>query len=101
MAIAWLADVFGPGVYKRVPDPDRHRGGRFLRLTMWLAKVQMTENARNCRGAAFPFVGLAAVFIALNADIMLTLCSKCRQQAMGCADIAERSHRRGSRQAQS
>ena len=70
MAIAVIATVFGPGVYNVVLILIAVAAGAFAGYYV-AGRVQMTEMPQLV-AALHSFVGLAAVFIGLNADIMLS-----------------------------
>ena len=70
MAIAVIATVFGPGVYNIFLILIAVAVGAFAGYYV-AGRVQMTEMPQLV-AALHSFVGLAAVFIGLNADIMLT-----------------------------
>ncbi|MFK7751716.1 MAG: NAD(P)(+) transhydrogenase (Re/Si-specific) subunit beta [Sedimentitalea sp.] len=70
MAIAVVATVFGPGVYNVGLILVAIAAGGFAGMYV-AGKVQMTEMPQLV-AALHSFVGLAAVFIGLNADIMLS-----------------------------
>ena len=71
MAVAIFATVFGPGVYNLVLILIAVAAGAYAGQYV-AARVQMTEMPQLV-AALHSFVGLAAVFIGLNADIMLTV----------------------------
>ncbi|MFC4668957.1 NAD(P)(+) transhydrogenase (Re/Si-specific) subunit beta [Seohaeicola nanhaiensis] len=70
MALAVIATVFGPGVYNVWLILIAVAAGAFAGQYV-AARVQMTEMPQLV-AALHSFVGLAAVFIGLNADIMLS-----------------------------
>ena len=70
MAIAVIATVFGPGVYNVFLILIAVAAGAFAGYYV-AGKVQMTEMPQLV-AALHSFVGLAAVFIGLNADMMLS-----------------------------
>ncbi|WP_109468455.1 NAD(P)(+) transhydrogenase (Re/Si-specific) subunit beta [Albibacillus kandeliae] len=70
MAIAVIATVFGPGVYNVFLILIAVAAGAFAGYYL-AGKVQMTEMPQLV-AALHSFVGLAAVFIGLNADMMLS-----------------------------
>lgn len=70
MAIAVVATVFGPGVYNILLILIAIAAGGFAGYYV-AGRVQMTEMPQLV-AALHSFVGLAAVFIGLNADIELT-----------------------------
>ena len=70
MAVAVIATVFGPGVYNVWLILIAIAAGAFAGQYV-AARVQMTEMPQLV-AALHSFVGLAAVFIGLNADIMLS-----------------------------
>ncbi len=70
MALAVAGTVFGPGVYNVFLILIAILAGSFAGYYV-AGKVQMTEMPQLV-AALHSFVGLAAVFIGLNADIMLT-----------------------------
>ncbi|QQA43996.1 Re/Si-specific NAD(P)(+) transhydrogenase subunit beta [Pelagovum pacificum] len=70
MAIAVVATIFGPGVYNLFLILIAVAAGAFAGHYV-AGKVQMTEMPQLV-AALHSFVGLAAVFIGLNADIMLS-----------------------------
>ncbi len=69
MAVAVFATVFGPGVHNLFLILIAIAAGSFAGVYV-AGKVQMTEMPQLV-AALHSFVGLAAVFIGLNADIML------------------------------
>ncbi|PJE36944.1 NAD(P) transhydrogenase subunit beta [Pseudooceanicola lipolyticus] len=87
MAIAVIATVFGPGVYNIFLILIAVAVGAFAGYYV-AGRVQMTEMPQLV-AALHSFVGLAAVFIGLNADIMLTsvLDMKAAGIAMGEAEL--------------
>lgn len=70
MAVAVLVTVFGPGVYNVFLILAAITAGSYAGYYI-SGKVQMTEMPQLV-AALHSFVGLAAVFIGLNADIMLS-----------------------------
>jgi NAD(P) transhydrogenase subunit beta len=76
MALAVVATVFGPGVYNVFLILIAVAAGSFAGYYV-SGKVQMTEMPQLV-AALHSFVGLAAVFIGLNADLMLTSVTELR-----------------------
>ncbi|MEH6652957.1 MAG: NAD(P) transhydrogenase subunit beta [Loktanella salsilacus] len=87
MAIAVVATVFGPGVYNVFLILIAIAAGGFAGYYV-AGKVQMTEMPQLV-AALHSFVGLAAVFIGLNADIMLHAVQQMQAAAMGVPTIAD------------
>ncbi|MEJ6708137.1 MAG: NAD(P)(+) transhydrogenase (Re/Si-specific) subunit beta [Amylibacter sp.] len=76
MAMAVIATVFGPGAYNVFLILIAVAAGSFVGYYV-AGKVQMTEMPQLV-AALHSFVGLAAVFIGLNADLMLTSVTELR-----------------------
>ncbi|SFL52293.1 NAD(P)(+) transhydrogenase (Re/Si-specific) subunit beta [Loktanella salsilacus] len=87
MGIAVVATVFGPGVYNVFLILIAIAAGGFAGYYV-AGKVQMTEMPQLV-AALHSFVGLAAVFIGLNADIMLHAVQQMQAAAMGVPTIAD------------
>jgi NAD(P) transhydrogenase subunit beta len=87
MALAVVATVFGPGVYNVFLILIAIAAGGFAGYYV-AGKVQMTEMPQLV-AALHSFVGLAAVFIGLNADIMLHAVQGMQAAAMGVPMIAD------------
>ncbi|MFZ3583946.1 NAD(P)(+) transhydrogenase (Re/Si-specific) subunit beta [Loktanella sp. DJP18] len=87
MALAVVATVFGPGVYNVFLILIAIAAGGFAGYYV-AGKVQMTEMPQLV-AALHSFVGLAAVFIGLNADIMLHAVQQMQAAAMGVPSIAD------------
>ena len=87
MAVAVVATVFGPGVYNVFLILVAIAAGGFAGYYV-AGKVQMTEMPQLV-AALHSFVGLAAVFIGLNADIMLHAVQQMQAAAMGVPSIAD------------
>ncbi len=87
MGIAVVATVFGPGVYNVFLILIAIAAGGFAGYYV-AGKVQMTEMPQLV-AALHSFVGLAAVFIGLNADIMLHAVQQMQAGAMGVPSIAD------------
>ncbi|MBJ3762808.1 NAD(P)(+) transhydrogenase (Re/Si-specific) subunit beta [Maribius pontilimi] len=84
MALAVFATVFGPGVQNLLIILVAVAAGGFAGWFI-AGKVQMTEMPQLV-AALHSFVGLAAVFIGLNADIMLGAVSAMRDSGMSLED---------------
>ncbi len=84
MAVAVVATVFGPGVGNIVLILIAIAAGAFAGHYV-AGKVQMTEMPQLV-AALHSFVGLAAVFIGLNADIMLQSVTALREGGTALAD---------------
>ena len=87
MAVAVVATVFGPGVYNVFLILIAIAAGGFAGYYV-AGKVQMTEMPQLV-AALHSFVGLAAVFIGLNADLMLDAVQAMQAAAMGVPSIAD------------
>lgn len=84
MAIAMFATIFGPGVSNLFLILVAVAGGA-VAGTYVAGKVQMTEMPQLV-AALHSFVGLAAVFIGLNAEVMLTTVTALRAGGTALAD---------------
>ena len=84
MAIAMFATIFGPGVSNLFLILVAVAGGA-VAGTYVAGKVQMTEMPQLV-AALHSFVGLAAVFIGLNADVMLSTVVALRDGGTALAD---------------
>ncbi len=84
MGLAVFATVFGPGVYNIVLILIAIAAGGFAGYYV-AGRVQMTEMPQLV-AALHSFVGLAAVFIGLNADIMLASVVALRDGGVPLAD---------------
>ncbi|SEM84291.1 NAD(P) transhydrogenase subunit beta [Loktanella fryxellensis] len=87
MGLAVAATVFGPGVYNIFLILIAIAAGGFAGYYV-AGKVQMTEMPQLV-AALHSFVGLAAVFIGLNADIMLSSIQTMQAAAAGVPAIAD------------
>jgi H+-translocating NAD(P) transhydrogenase subunit beta len=84
MAVAVVATVFGPGVYNILLILIAIAAGGYAGYFV-AGRVQMTEMPQLV-AALHSFVGLAAVFIGLNADIMLGSVIAMRDSGVTLAD---------------
>ena len=85
MALAVIATVFGPGVYNVLLILIAIAAGGFAGYYV-AGRVQMTEMPQLV-AALHSFVGLAAVFIGLNADIMLGSVVALRDSGVPFTDV--------------
>jgi len=86
MALAIIATVFGPGVQNVALILIAVAAGAYAG-TYVAGRVQMTEMPQLV-AALHSFVGLAAVFIGLNADIMLNAVSAMRDGGVSLAELS-------------
>tara|TARA_R110002049_G_scaffold23545_2_gene83235 strand:+ start:47114 stop:48562 length:1449 start_codon:yes stop_codon:yes gene_type:complete len=84
MGVAVFATVFGPGTYNVFLILIAIAAGGFAGYYV-AGRVQMTEMPQLV-AALHSFVGLAAVFIGLNADMMLTSVIALRESGISMAD---------------
>ncbi|EKE45504.1 NAD(P) transhydrogenase beta subunit [Oceaniovalibus guishaninsula JLT2003] len=86
MALAVIATVFGPGVQNGILIVIAIAAGSFAGWYI-AGKVQMTEMPQLV-AALHSFVGLAAVFIGLNADIMLGTVNALRASGLTPGEVS-------------